>query len=128
LNSFISGMDILMIKGQHFAGAVDFFRQVYDNEVSSDLRAAVEKRTGLDFATVRQKFVARLKESSQRLDIVLAKVGDPRSQMKNDSPHDETTSLRARYDRILMSIDARWKSVLPLARSEEGSPNLARVP
>jgi beta-glucosidase-like glycosyl hydrolase len=129
LNSFISGLDILMIKGAHFAGAVSFFRQVYDNEVSPELRAAIEDRTGLSFADARATFIARLKESSRRLDQVIAKVGDPRSFMGRGAPRDETTRLRARYDRILISVDTRWQTVLEGLRAQEGSSLiLAKVP
>ncbi len=127
LNSFISGMDILMIKGAHFGGAVSFFRQVYDNEVSPELRAAIEARSGQSFEQVRAKFISRLSESSRRLDLVVAKVGDPRSSMGHASPRDESTALRDRYDQILRSIDPRWQNVLPSLRAQEtvstmGSP------
>jgi beta-glucosidase-like glycosyl hydrolase len=129
LNSFNSGMDILMIKGVHFAGAVSFFRQVYDNEVSPDLQSAIETRTGLTFAQARAQFIARLKESSQRLDLVVAKVGDPRAVMGRGAPRDETTQARARYDQILLSIDTRWQGVLQELRAQEATPvTLAKVP
>ncbi len=121
LNSFVSGMDILMIKGNHFAGAVDFFRQVYDNEVSPEQRAACEKRSGQQWDDIRQRFILRMKDSSQRLDQVVTKLGDPREQMpKNNAvPRTQTIELRNRYDQILLAIDPRWRSVLPGLRSQE---------
>jgi beta-glucosidase-like glycosyl hydrolase len=122
LNSFISGMDILMIRGTHFGGAIEFFRQVYDNEVAPDLKSACEQRTGLSWNDIRAQFLSRMKDSSQRLDAVLAKVGDPRLQMKNDAPRNETTALRARYDQILLTIDPRWSSVLADLRAQEQTP------
>ena len=118
LNSFVSGMDILMIKGNHFAGAVDFFRRIYDNEVTNDEIKAIEARTKQNYSEIRQKFVARIQESSRRLDIVLNKVGDARAQMGQGAPKDQTTQLRARYNQILMAVDVRWKTILaPTPRS-----------
>jgi beta-glucosidase-like glycosyl hydrolase len=129
LNSFVSGMDLLMIKGGHFAGAVDFFRHVYDNEVSADLKADCEKRSGQPWDELRQRFIVRIKDSSQRLDQVVAKLGDPRDQMpqNNVSPRTQTTLLRNRYDQILLAIDPRWRSVLPALRAKEESVRLTQT-
>lgn len=123
LNSFISGMDILMIKGSHYAGAVKFFREVYDNEVSSELKAAATSRTGLPWETVREKFMQRLKSSSQRLDIVTARVGDARKAMSPaGSPAKTlTTKQRSRYDQILESLDPAWRQILQTVRANEGA-------
>lgn len=112
INSFLSGMDILLIKDAHFGAAVEFFRQVYDDEVSPDQMQACSQRTGLPWTELREKFLARMKESSSRLDNVLTKIGDVREQMGTGNPADETTQLRSRYDQILEALDSRWHAIL----------------
>lgn len=121
LNSFVSGMDILMIKGSHYAGAVRFFRQVYDNEVDQATKTICEQRSGLKWADLRSQFIARLKQSSARLNRVTSTVGDARKTMASPgtSAQASTSTLTKRYDQILQDIDARWSDVLPAIRQAE---------
>ena len=114
LNGFVSGLDILMIKGSHFGAAVQFFRQVYDNEVDAQLMQLCESRMGMTWEQIRANFIERLKESNQRIEHVHDLIGDAGISMSGPqiSPRDLTAGPRARYNQILRALDPQWSNVL----------------
>ncbi len=115
LNSFLAGADLLMIPGSRFSQAMNFFRDLYDNQVSDAQKSAVLKRVGSDWETVRARFLERLVESIDRLNHVRL-VAQHKPGM--GKPSAATAAEREEYHELLRQVDKRWKKRLPPAQKD----------
>lgn len=116
LNAFTSGLDLLMIPGGRFGGALKAFQHVHSDSASPALRSAIENRSRMSFSEFRAKFLRRVDESLNRIDQTLRTLPYSHEIITGDAPSTLTVRERARYYEILRDIDARWDSQLPLER------------
>jgi len=99
--SFIAGMDILMIAHAEFAGAWDYFQALYAKQLPADEQAALVTATGMkDFAAVHDAFVARVDESGTRIKAAKSTVGPSTSFMTQGAPNASTAALVAEYRQL----------------------------
>ncbi len=120
LNAFVSGLDLLMIPGGRFGGALKAFQQVHGDTASPALRSAIESRSRTSYREFRAKFLRRVDESLMRLDQTLRTLPYSHEIVTGQAPSTLTTRERTRYYEILRGLDARWNSQLPApaARAE----------
>lgn len=116
LNTFLAGADLLMIPGSRFAQAISYFRNVFDDTLTEKQKKSIEKRTGLDWKTVREKFMERLKESVQRLNTVRLLAVQNQGSM---APQEETVAERTEYYKLLIEVDERWKKRLVIPKEKQ---------
>ena len=117
LNAFNSGLDMLMIPGGRFGGALKAFQQVASDTASPSLRAAVESRSKQSFQTFRDSFNRRVIESLARIDGTLKTLPYAQDTVSGSAPTMLTIKERARYYAILRELDPRWATHLPTAIS-----------
>ncbi len=99
--SFIAGMDILMIAKVEFAGAWDYFQALYAKQLPADEQAALVTATGMkDFAAVHDAFASRVDESGTRIKSVKNAVGPSTSFMTQTAPNANTAALVAEYRQL----------------------------
>lgn len=113
LNAFVSGLDLLMIPGGRFGGALKAFQQVHDDNATPGLRTAVESRSRTPYREFRAKFLRRVDESLMRLDQTLRTLPYSHEIVTGQAPSALTVRERARYYEILRGLDARWNNQLP---------------
>ena len=115
LESFLAGMDLLMIPGYRYSQARAYFADVLDDQLSQSERDAVAAQLGLDWPTLHQLFVARLGQSLDRVDAAAAKLPHAVDDVDPDGtvPSDLTVTERTRYHEILKTVDPRWAAELP---------------
>ncbi len=114
-NAFVSGLDLLMIPGSRYGGALRAFAQIVDGKASPAFQQAIEARSRLSFAAFRTRFLSRASESLNRLDTTLKSLPYPHDAMTAGVPTGLTVRERARYHEILRAIDQRWIAELPAA-------------
>lgn len=112
LNAFVSGLDLLMIPGGRYGGALRAFTQIYEGTAGPGLKNAVEVRSGLSFDDFRAKFLTRTTESLSRLDMTLKSLPYAHETVVAEAPRNLTTRERNRYYDILRGLDQRWISEL----------------
>lgn len=112
-NAFVSGLDMLMIPGSRYGGALKAFTQISEGTASPGFRQAIESRAKMSFADFRARFQDRAIESLARLDKTLSSLPYPHEAMSPAVPISLTVRERARYNEILKKIDERWISQLP---------------
>jgi beta-glucosidase-like glycosyl hydrolase len=96
--SFIAGMDILMIAKAEFAGAWDYFQALYAKQLPADEQAALVAATGAkDFEAVHAAFVSRVDESATRIKSAKSTVGRSPTFMTQTAPNANTADLVAEY-------------------------------
>ncbi len=113
LNAFSSGLDLLMIPGNRYGGALRAFQQVADGTANSGLRNAIQNRSGLSFDQFQDRFNRRVYESLKRIDATLSSLPYPHETVTGTTPTSLTTVERTRYHQILRSLDSRWNDELP---------------
>lgn len=121
LNAFRSGLDLLMIPGGRFGGALRAFRAVYMNEAPEDLKAALVARSGLSYEEFRAQFLNRVEESTARIQMTVRTLPYAHNAIQafrhkmgtNAQPRDATSRERARYNQILKSLAPTLFSDLP---------------
>ena len=109
VQSFLAGIDMLMIPHVRYAGALTYFRAVADNTLGTAEQVALSAVVGMPYATLRGRFLDRVTESRGRLDAARALVGYAHESMDADgtTPTSTTVTERARYNEILKQLDAR---------------------
>lgn len=121
LNAIRSGLDLLMIPGNRFGGALRALRAVYLDEASAELKSAIETRSGLPYEEFRRVFLERVSESLERIEATTKTlpyahhvIRDFQRRMgASASPRDATSRERARYNQILKSLAPVLFSDLP---------------
>jgi beta-glucosidase-like glycosyl hydrolase len=99
--SFIAGMDILMIAKTDFAGAWDYFQALYANQLPTDEQTALTQAVGAaSFDDVRTKFAARIDESAARIHAAKSAVGPASGFMKSGDPSAASSDLVDEYHRL----------------------------
>jgi len=104
LNTFLSGIDLLMIPGARFAESVNYFRKVFDGNLSSEEKARLIARTGLSWELTQEKFKARIKESLDAHNRARSNIKAPHTYVQNETPSNLTTTDRNRYNEILSQM------------------------
>lgn len=115
LESFLAGMDMLMIPGGKYRSARQYFETVYDGSLSDTEKALWEERLGTSWDELHALFLERLEASVARIDTTSTAVGYAHEAVDQEGvvPSETTTELRARYYEILKTVDARWEAELP---------------
>jgi beta-glucosidase-like glycosyl hydrolase len=109
VQSFLAGMDLLMIPHYKYDAAVAYFRALGDGTQSSAEQDMLGAALGMSYDDARAKFLVRMTESRARLDAARDAVGyahenaDPAGSV----PTSFTTVENARYNAILKQLDAR---------------------
>jgi beta-glucosidase-like glycosyl hydrolase len=99
--SFIAGMDVLMIAKTDFAGAWDYFQALYANQLPADEQAALTQAVGAaSFSDVREKFTARVDESAARVHAAKAAVGPAATFMKSGAPSAASSDIVDEYHQL----------------------------
>lgn len=111
LNSFLSGVDLLMIPGARFAEAINYFRKVYDDKLSEDEKALLTARTGKSWADTHQKFMERITESLKTHDRARSAIKAPHTYLGSEAPVNLTAQDRSRYNQILSDLSIRGSSL-----------------
>jgi beta-N-acetylhexosaminidase len=107
LTSFLAGMDMLMIPGAKFSGALSYFEKVFDGSVSAAEQERIVTATELaSFDEVRERFFSRMRESLARLRSTQAAIRPAHEVMDaaGTEPTTRTTEQSARYYEILQSL------------------------
>ncbi len=114
LESFLAGMDMLMIPGGKYRGARQYFESVYDNALADEEKQHWEERLGTSWDDLHALFIERLEASVARIDTTSSAVGYAHEAIDEAGvvPSDTTEELRARYYEILVTVDARWQEEL----------------
>ena len=100
LKSLLAGMDLQMISGKTFAPTVKFFCDIYDDTLSNNDKTSLTLELGLEWNELRQKFIERLTESTERIENVkrtLVHAHKIQSVERFIDPKDSTTELRNEY-------------------------------
>lgn len=121
LNAFRSGVDLLMIPGNRFGGALREFRAVYMNQAPAELKAALESRSGLSYEEFRAQFLRRVEESLGRIQMTVQSLPHAHKSIQafrhkmgdGAEPRSATVRERARYNEILKSLSPTLFSDLP---------------
>jgi beta-glucosidase-like glycosyl hydrolase len=111
VNSFLSGIDLLMIPGSRFAESVNYFRKVYDGNLSADEKAALTDRTGMNWQKTHEKFVARVSQSLIAHDLSRGAVKAPHTYVQSETPSSLTSAERTRYNEILSQLSKSGNSL-----------------
>jgi beta-glucosidase-like glycosyl hydrolase len=99
--ALLAGMDVLMIAKVDFAGAWDYFQQLFAGQLPEDEQAAlVADAHATDFATLRAAFAARVAESARRVRDAKAKVGPSASFVKTGPARAASADLTPDYERL----------------------------
>jgi beta-glucosidase-like glycosyl hydrolase len=111
LNAFLSGIDLLMIPGARFAESVNYFRKVYDGNLTSEEMAALTSRTGMTWKDTRTKFLERISQSLKAHDAARGAIKAPHTYLGTQEPTSLTEQNRARYNKILSELSTRGSSL-----------------
>jgi beta-glucosidase-like glycosyl hydrolase len=109
LNAFTSGMDMLMIPGNRYGGALNAFEAVYIGRASEALKSAIEDRAKQPYAIFVDRFKKRVSESLERIDRTLKSLPYSHDVIQTIEPKQVTIRERSRYYEILRSMDGRWE-------------------
>lgn len=109
LNAFTSGLDMLMIPGNRYGGALKAFEAVYSGFAIESLKRAIEVRAKQPFPVFVERFKQRVAESLERTDRTLKSLPYPHDVIQTKEPKQVTIQERSRYYEILRSLDDRWK-------------------
>lgn len=112
-NAFVSGLDMLMIPGSRYGGALRAFRQIAVGPISDSFRSAIEKRSQVSFSEFQKQFLRRAVESRLRINQTLKSLPFPHETISPDEPRNLSRAERDRYYEILKQTDGRWQSQLP---------------
>lgn len=75
LNSFLSGMDFLMIPGSMFAPSIELFRAVWSDDLDAKTKIRIQQKTGKNWEEIRALFQQRVQQSLARLELAQKQVG-----------------------------------------------------
>lgn len=108
VQSFLAGIDMLMIPHVKYASAVSYFRKVGAGTLSTDEQAALTQVIGLSWPDLQTKFAARMVEARGRMDAARNAVGYAHETMDPDGtvPSSTTTTEHTRYDAILKQFSS----------------------
>jgi beta-glucosidase-like glycosyl hydrolase len=109
LNAFTSGLDMLMIPGNRYGGALKAFEAIYGNRASEALKSAIEDRAKQPYEVFVARFKKRVNESLERIDRTLKSLPYPHDVIQIIEPKQVTSRERSRYYEILRSMDGRWE-------------------
>lgn len=109
-NAFNSGMDMLMIPGSRYGGALRAFSQIFSGHASEGLKAAIESRSNQSFAEFQTTFLRRIVESRARISRTLKSLPYPHETIVSQKPRTLSARERDRYYEILRQLDSRWPS------------------
>lgn len=109
LNAFTSGLDMLMIPGNRYGGALKAFEAVYGGQASEALKSAIEDRAKQPYGVFVDRFKKRVNESLERIDKTLKSLPYPHDVIQTIEPKQVTSRERSRYYEILRSMDGRWE-------------------
>jgi beta-N-acetylhexosaminidase len=99
--AFIAGVDVLMIAKADFNGAWDYFQMLSADQLPADEKAGLVKAAGAsDFPSLRAKFRARLRESSERIKDAKTKVGPSSEFAGTGEPRAASRELVDEYRRL----------------------------
>lgn len=101
LNSFLSGIDLLMIPGSRFAESVNYFRKVYDGALTNEEKSLLTARTGMSWEETHAKFISRISQSLKTQELVRGSILPAHTYVQDVVPTTLTTTDRARYEEIL---------------------------
>jgi beta-glucosidase-like glycosyl hydrolase len=104
LNTFLSGLDLLMIPGVRFAEAVNYFRKVYDGSLTDAEKEMLTRRTGMSWEETHGKFLERITESLETADRARSAIKAPHTYVKAEVPSSLTVGDRTRYNQILSEL------------------------
>lgn len=106
--SFLAGMDLLMIPGAAYAGALSYFRRIDLGTIEPQERQALEALTGQPWADIATAWRARRVESAARLEATLQGVSHAADIMDAPGtvPTVATEPLRARYRELALQAGA----------------------
>ena len=109
VQTFVAGMDILMIPGTKYEAALGYFRKLGDNQLDAAEQELLAAQVGLPYNEVRAKFLTRTTQSRGRLDAARAAIGyaHDNADAEGSSPLSFTSVEHARYNAILHQLDAR---------------------
>jgi beta-glucosidase-like glycosyl hydrolase len=110
VQSFLAGMDLLLIPGAKYESAVGYFRRLAADQLAVEEEDALAAQLGLPFDEVRARFVERVHASRARLDAAREQVGYAHEHMATGTapPRGLTIAERTRYNEILHQLDARF--------------------
>ncbi len=109
LNAFTSGLDMLMVPGNRYGGALKAFEAAYSGQPSESLKNAIEERAQQPYPVFLERFKRRVQESLIRIDRTLKSLPYPHQVIQPIEPKQVTHVERTRYYEILRSIDDRWE-------------------
>jgi len=114
LESFLAGMDMLMIPGNRYRSSREYFEKVYDDALDDAEKALLEERLGQSWPDIHTLFMDRLAASVKRIDATLQTVGYAHTFLapEGETPSDRTATLRSRYYDILVQVDPKWATKL----------------
>jgi hypothetical protein len=99
--SFIAGMDILMIAKSDFNGAWTYFQQLNASRLPAAEPAELVRITGLgSWEALLAKFQARVQESAARIKAAKQKVGATASFVGSGAPKEASAEIAAEYRRL----------------------------
>jgi beta-glucosidase-like glycosyl hydrolase len=101
LNTFLSGLDLLMIPGMRFGSAVTYFRKVYDGNLTADEKTLLTERTHLSWEETHEKFLARVRESAATLSRARRSIQPAYKSQASALPTTLTENESRRYFEIL---------------------------
>jgi len=100
--SFLAGMDILMIAKTDFAGAWDYFQALYANQLPPAEQTALVRATHeADWNAVHAKFVGRVDASAKRIRAVKTAVGPSSSFAGTGAANATSGDLVTEYEHLL---------------------------
>lgn len=103
-NSFLSGIDLLMIPGARFANSVAYFRKLYDGTLSEEEKTLLTARTSLSWPETHSRFLARVQESLQILSRARGSIQPAHRGLMDKVPTTLTEKERLRYAEILLQM------------------------
>lgn len=107
LKSVLAGMDFLMIPGKTFVPAVKFFRDVYDNSISEELKNRLSVELNMPWSQIHEQFIERLQESVDRVNSLKRNTtfsSNNRSKNNSMNPQDSTRTQAEEYYKILRDL------------------------
>lgn len=114
MESFLAGMDMLMIPGGKYGKARKYFESFLDQTLSSAEKTMWEQRLSTDWPALHAHFLQRLAQSVARIDATANTLGYAHEVLDEAGvvPSDTTAELRKRYHEILIEVDPTWATKL----------------
>ncbi|MCB0370063.1 MAG: hypothetical protein KDD45_11725, partial [Bdellovibrionales bacterium] len=106
LNSFLSGLDLLMIPGSKFKIAVNYFRKVYDKKLTQDEISQLEFKMQKPMSEIYEQFYERIDESIKVQRQVRAQMEYPDAYIQAEVPKELTISLQNRYNNMFSEMES----------------------